>query len=189
MNILEEYIETVFSFEKNQDTDGYEDRVGPPEELPAVIGLICLNFQSLEDELVKRIIQMLDLEQEIGEIVTSELSYKNLLNLFSSLYHKLKIDFHFNAIPNYEEGYFKALLKALYKCDEMRNQILHSTIIQNWQTKKIVRKKITSKAKSGLKKIEHDVDIPYLFNVADYIGCMQMEVDQFFIDFKRKTLK
>jgi len=188
MDTLGKYIETVFNFEKNQDPAGYEERVGSPEELPAVIGLISLNFQDLENELSKRIIQMLELEHDIGEIITAELSFKNLINLFSSLYHRLKDKYHFNSLPNYEKGYFKELLKALYKCEELRNQILHSTIIRNWKTKEIVRRKTTSKAKVGLKKTESEIDIPYLFNVSDYIISMTMEVDQFFIEFKRKKI-
>jgi hypothetical protein len=187
MTMLQEYIDSVFSFEKNQSTAGFEERVGPPDELSAVIGRITMNFQYLENELKKRIIQMLELNQVKGHIIVSELTFKNLVNLFSSLYHNLKADYHFNGLPNFEDGYFKELLKALNKCEEMRNQILHSTIIKNWQTKEITRKKITSKAKVGLKITEENIDIPYLFDVADYIIAMSMEVEQFFIDFKRKT--
>jgi len=187
MTILQEYIDSIFNFEKNQDPSGFEERVGPPDELSAVIGRITMNFQSLENELKERIIQMLEMDQTKGHIVVSELSFKNLINLFSSLYHNLKGEYHFNGLPNFEEEYFKELLKALNKCEERRNQILHSTIIENWQTKEITRKKVTSKAKHGLKVSEETIDIPYLFNVADYIISMTMEVEQFFIGFKRKT--
>ena len=187
MNPLEEYIENIFSFEKNQDPTDYEGRVGPPEALPAVIGLISMNFQSLDDELSNRIIQLLNIEHEIGEIITSELSYKNKVNLFASLHHKLKDKYHFNSIKNFEDGYFKELIKALYRCEEFRNQILHSTIIKDWKTKQIVRKKTTAKANRGLNKINQQLDIPFLFNVADYIISMVMELEDFFIDFKLKT--
>lgn len=43
--MLQEYIDSVFSFEKNQSTAGFEERVGPPDELSAVIGRITMNFQ------------------------------------------------------------------------------------------------------------------------------------------------
>lgn len=187
MTLLQEYIDTVFSFEKNLDPAGFEERVGPPDELSATIGRITMNFQHLEGELKERIIQMLELDQEKGQIVVSEMSFKNSVNLFSSLYHSLKKDYTFNGLPNFEDEYFKELLKALSKCEEMRNQILHSTIIKNWKTKEITRKKVTAKAKYGLKITEQNIDIPYLFNVADYIISMSMEVEQFFIDFERKT--
>ncbi len=188
MNELEKYIDQVFSFEKNQDPTGYIDRVGPPEELPAVIGRISMNFQSLEDELKKRIIQMTGLEQEIGEVITAELSFRNKVNLFASLYYKLKDNYSFNSLPGFEDGYFKELLKALTRCEELRNQILHSEIILNWKTSQIVRKKTTAKAKKGLTKTNQEVNIPYLFNISDYIISMMMEVEEFFIDFKIKTL-
>jgi hypothetical protein len=187
MNPLEAYIESVFNFEKNQDPTDYEGRVGPPEALPAVIGRISMNFQSLEDELSNRIIQMLNIDQEIGEIITAELSYNNKVNLFASLYYKMKDIFHFSSISGYEDGYFKELLKALNRCEEFRNQILHSSIIKDWRTKQIVRKKTTAKARKGLSKINQQVDIPYLFNIADYIVGILMELENFFIDFKLKN--
>ncbi|WAC03508.1 hypothetical protein N7U66_08505 [Lacinutrix neustonica] len=187
MNILEKYISEIFDFENNQDPTSFEDRSGPPEELPAVIGLISLNFQELEEEIEKRIIQMTQVEAKIGQIITSELAFRNKINLFASLYYHLKDTYHFNSLPDYEMGYLKELLKALTKCEELRNQMLHSTIKKDWKTKKIERKKVTAKAKKGLTEINQQVDIPFLYNVSDYIVSMQMELEQFFIGFK-KTL-
>lgn len=185
MNPLEEYIANFFSFENNQETTSYEGRVGPPDELSAVIGRISINFQVLEDEISYRIIQLLDVEKEIGEIVTSELSFRNKVNLFASLYYKVKDKYHFNTIENYEDGYFKELIKAFLKCEEFRNQILHSTIIKEWNTNQIIRKKTTAKATRGLNKITHNIDIPYLFNIADYIISMSIELEEFFIFFEK----
>ena len=186
MNTLDAYIEAVFDFEKNQDPAGYAERSGPPEELPAVIGLISLNFQGLEDEISTRIVQMSGLNSELGEIMTAELSFKNKVNLFASLYYKLKDSHHFSSINGHEEGYFRELLNAFTKCEEFRNQILHSRITKDWRTQQITRKKVTAKAKKGLRKVTEEVDIPYLYNIADYIAAMIMEADQFFIDFGPK---
>lgn len=147
---LKKIKETLFDFEKNQDTAGYQERIGVPKELPAAIGIISMSFQELENNISKRIIEMIDLRLEIGEIITAELSYKNKVNLFSSLYYERKEKYHFNSLPNYEKEYFNELLKALHKCEEMRNQILHSGIIEKWKTKEIIKTKTTAKAKKGL---------------------------------------
>lgn len=187
MKTLPEHIQPIFDFEKGQDPAGYEERVGPPTELPATIGRITMNFQYLEDILSEKIVQMTGLDSEIGEILTCELSFKNKVNLFSSLLHKLKETHSFNFYPGYEEIHKKELIKALFKCEELRNQILHSSMVENYRTKQIVRTKTTSKAKRGLTKIHQEVDIPYLFNVADYIGGIEFELDQFFIEFKKNT--
>lgn len=185
MKTLPENIQPIFDFEKSQDSAGYEERVGPPTELPATIGRITMNFQYLEDRLSEKIIEMTGLNLEIGEIVTCELSFKNKVNLFSSLLHKLKETHYFNFYPGYEEIHMKELIKALFKCEELRNQILHSSIVENYRTKQIIRTKTTSKAKKGLKKINQEVDIPYLFNVADYIGGIEYELREFFIELKK----
>lgn len=186
MNEFGEYIARELNFEKNQDLTSYVDRVGPPEELPAVIGRISMNFQELEDELSNRIIQMLYIEREIGEAITAELSYKNKVNLFASIYYRHKGTCEFSyPVENFKEEYFKELLKALNKCEELRNQILHSSIIKDWSTKEIIRKKTTAKSKKGLVKSNEKVDIPYLFNIADFIIGILMEIESFFWGFKK----
>ena len=187
MNLLEKYISEVFDFEKNQDPTNFEGRSGPPEELPAVIGMISLNFQELEEEIEKRIIQMAQVEVKIGKIITAELSFRNKINLFASLHYHLKDSYHFNSLPDYETGYFKELLKALTKCEELRNQMLHSTIKKDWKTKRIERKKVTAKAKKGLTEINQQVEIPFLYNISDYIISMRMELETFFIDFGKNA--
>ncbi len=188
MNLLKEYVDKELIFENYQDSTSYEDRVGPPEALMAVIGRISMNFQELEDELSNRIIQLLDVETEVGEVITAELSYKNKVNLFASIFYKLGDSFEFSyPVENLEKEYFKELLKALNKCEELRNQILHSRIIKDWRTKQLVRKKTTAKAKNGLIKKNEKVDIPYMFNIADYIIGIVMEIENLFSGFKRIT--
>jgi len=187
MKTLPKEIQPIFDFEKGQDSASYEERVGPPTELHATIGRVTMKFQYLEDRLSEKIIEMIGLDFEIGEIITCELSFKNKVNLFSSLLHKLKETHSFNFYPGYEEIHMRELIKALFKCGELRNQILHSNIVENYRTKQIVRTKTTSKAKKGLTKIHEAVDIPYLFNVADYIGGIEYELREFFIEFKKNT--
>ena len=60
---------------------------------------------------------------------------------------------------------------------------MHSSFTQNYLTRpKIIRRKITAKQKTGLKKIAEETDIIKLFNIADYIGGVEFELDQFGID-------
>lgn len=187
MSDFEKYKVDLFDFENNQDSASYAERVGPPEELPAVIGLISINFQHLDDTLSSFITRMTNVEDEIGSIITSELSFRNKQNLFASLYYQQKDEFEFNTFPGNEAEYFKELLKALNKCEEFRNKILHSTIIKDYESDKIKRIKITAKSKKGLTLVNQDIDIPYLFNISDSIISMQMELEEFFIGYKRKN--
>lgn len=178
------------SFEKHikdffgpvKDTSTFAERIGEPEELPAVIGLISMKFSHLEDILSETIIKMLQLDKARGNIITAELSYKVKVHVFASLYYELKDNFYFNSYPDFEDEYFKELIKALNKCEELRNQVMHSTFTQEYISLNIFRKKITAKQKTGLRTTIEKTNIINLFNIADYIGGVEFELDNFGID-------
>lgn len=180
---VERYVAKVFDFDANQDPASFEERTGPPKELPAVIGMISMSFQVLENELSQRIGQMLSINKRLGEIVVSELSFRNKLNVFSSLYYELKSRFHFNCIPEYEDEYFRELMKALIKCETLRNQSLHSEYLEELKSNLILRKKSAARIRKGFSTTREPVEISYLYNISDYMICMAMELDQMFIDF------
>ena len=113
------------------------------------------------------------------------MSFKAKVHLFSSLVHNLKAKYRFNALPGYEEEYYKELIKALLKCEELRNKAIHSSFEINRTDTNISRIKKTSKANKGLIVLKESTDISWLLNIYDYTVSMAMEVDQFFIDFKR----
>ena len=191
MNTKEEfddYIESVFG--AITDTSTFVERMGNPEELPASIGLISMQFSHLEDLLSETIIQMLQLNEDTGHIITAELSFKVKVSIFYSLYEQLKGRYFFNSFPDFEDEYFYELVKALNKCEELRNQVLHSTYVQNYFTeRKIFRRKITAKQKSGLRKVSEEINVVDLLNKADFMGGVYYELEEFGIDImKQKDL-
>ncbi|MBD0333599.1 MAG: hypothetical protein ICV66_13210 [Chitinophagaceae bacterium] len=103
-----------------------------------------------KEEISKRISTMLNTSSDIGEIITSELAYKNKLNLFASLIHKLKSTYSFSTFLGHEEEHINEFIKALSKCEELRNRVMHSTFIKTDTHNKYIRHKKTSKAKKGL---------------------------------------
>lgn len=176
------YKKEVFDF--NRSDSSYEQRVGKPDELSSVIGLILIGFQRLEDMLSAFIIEMLDVDIPMGKIVVSELSFTNKVNLFSSLFHLLKNERHFNYGSFDKDEYLKELVKAILKCQVFRNQVVHSSFLKNFKTQsKIVKHKMTSKSKRGLVELHSEVDIPLLFDIYDYLISISVEVEEFFIDF------
>ncbi len=188
MNTKEDFEKFVKNtFRPVTDTSTYEERIGKPEELPAVIGLISMKFSYLEDALSNTIIKMLQLDDDRGHIITAELSFKVKVNVFASLYQKLKDNFFFNTFPGFGDEYIKELVIALNKCEEMRNQVLHSSFTQNYLDKtKIIRTKVTAKQKSGLRKTEEETNIIKLFNIADFIGQIEFHLDEFGIDIMKE---
>jgi hypothetical protein len=178
------YFRDFFSYDAERGRQDYNEY---PNDLHAVVGRIAMNFQTLEEAISNVIIKCARMDLEIGQIFISELSFRNKVNVFASLYYQLKDVYHFNTPPTYQEGYFKELIKAITKCEELRNQILHSNIVQSWKTEfKIFRRKTTAKASKGLTKIDEEIDVPLLFYTADYIIMISMEVDEFLFTFKKR---
>jgi len=163
------------------DQSTFQERVGEPEELSAIIGIISMNFSGLEKQLSQLIIEMLELDDNRGLIITSELSFRSKINMFSSLYHLLKNTYKFNLYKGYEENEFNELLKAINRCEEQRNQIMHSEFVKVPTYTPIFRKKITAKQK-GLKKTTQQTSIVELFNVADYISHIEYMLSEFGIE-------
>jgi hypothetical protein len=184
VNTIEDFNKFISDvFGEVTETASFLERIGPPEELPAIIGLICMKFSYLEETLTHTIIKMLQLDEDRGQIMTAELSFKIKVNVFYALYQKLKDKYYFNTFPDFEDEYFRALTIALNKCEALRNQVMHSSFTQSYLTNsKIIRKKITAKKNTGLRKIEEVTDIVRLFNIADFITNVDNQLDEFGID-------
>lgn len=184
-NDFNSYKNDVFNF--NRSNASYIERIGEPDELSSVIGLISMGFQRLEDVLSAFIIEMIDVDIGKGKIIVAELSFTNKVNMFCSLFHLLKNEKNFNYGNFDKEDYFKELTKAMLRCQEDRNRVVHSSFLQNFKTDfEIIRNKMTAKSKKGLLETHEKIDIPYLFDIYDYIISISMEVEEFFIDFNPK---
>src|SRR5688572_20977154 len=179
---FEKYCKEIFG--PITETASFEERIGAPNELPAVIGLISIHFSRLEETLSQVIIGMLQLDQDRGHIVAAELSFKQKVNMFSSLYINLKERYFFNTFPGFENEYFVQLVKGLNKCEELRNQVMHSIFMYAFTEKEqfVLRKKITAKQKIGLRRTQEKTDIMSLFNISDYIVNIELELEEFQIN-------
>lgn len=165
------------------DNTSYEGRVGPPDELTSVIGRISMNFSFLEETLSDAITKLLNLDNKTGNIITAELSFKNKVNLFATLYITLKDTYKFNVYPGFEKEHFNEIIKALNKCEELRNQVIHSrfSFIEH-DKQRIIRTKTTAKQKLGFKVINEETNVPKLFNIADFIIGVAEGLDEFLLN-------
>lgn len=186
-----EYKKNILDFDSFNSAakQGYEERLGDPDELSSIIGLISIAFNDLEEKVSEGIRTLLNVDEEIGAIMTSELSYKLKVNMFSSLIQKLRTKYYFNRMEGegFKEEYLPAFIKALLQCEELRNKVLHSVFLSDQLRgeNNFIRKKITSKAKRGLIIIKEKTEISHLLNIYDFTVSMQMEIDDFFIDFHK----
>ena len=112
----------------------------PPEFL-AEIGRVVANFALLEYEFYILIHGLLGTRKEISRIVTSELSFRNLLGLSASLVKEIH--------GEEEAERFKETLKLASEAEEERNRIIHS-VWGGGGSGNVVRSKHTARRAKGL---------------------------------------
>jgi hypothetical protein len=133
------------------------------------IGLICSNFEYLDLLLSAIIGRIISEDSKIGAIMTSEMSFRNLINVFSSL-----ILYKFESDKVFKEK-IENLLKLLNNAEEKRNQIIHSTYAYD-ESDKITQIKITARQKIGLKIHSDEISVSDLEEINQNIRNLIQEI-------------
>jgi hypothetical protein len=111
-------------------------------ESERAIGRICMAFQELEEIVSCLIGRLISDDNQLGAIITAELSFRNKLGLLSSLY------LYRAATPKPSKA-FKTLLARLHRAEERRNTILHSYWVKSRVCGMLIRYKYTAKSAKG----------------------------------------
>lgn len=135
-----------------------------PENLLAVLGLVTANFRLLETYLNMGIWRLLGAErnQNIGNIVTADLTFSKLINLIGSLHCELCDN------PKSVEE-FQLLLGEIKNVNRMRNDIIHS-IIGAGKDGKAFMLSVKMRSPKGLKMKTFHASKGQLEKVADLIS-------------------
>jgi hypothetical protein len=151
-----------------------------PDEFLKNIGRLVVDFASLESSIAIAIWNLLDADGSTGQIITSEMSFKNMLALFSSLLiHKT------NDPVALEE--MKVLLRRTKAVEEKRNLMVHSSWgMRVWTDGReaIVRLKTTAKISKGLKRQDEELTVEHVEQMIDEI----VEANKAWTDFLYKHL-
>lgn len=151
----------------------FRERIGDPEEFDAALGKVVESFSFLEQSLCNLIALFLGVRNDLGEIVTAELSFKGLINMVSSLF-KYKNDRGDFVVEGEDcAARFKELMSLCFVAEQRRNEIIHSSYVS-----RRFRVKKTAKAKSGLKTTVEPIDSSKLLDISDFIGTVGMHVQE-----------
>ncbi len=115
--------------------------------LLTALGTATANFSALERSLETAIALMLlpaqrDIAGDIdfsvrAQIVTAEMSYRQLISAFASLFRHL--------FPNAVDGDFDDICRSLHNVGNRRNQLIHSSYVLDATAGQVVRQKVTAK--------------------------------------------
>lgn len=140
------------------------------------IGELTVNFAMLESTLKHGIELLLfpdgddGWSQQTAAIVTSEISFRRLVDLFQSLVR--------HRCSEADADIAKALCADMYRVEERRNAIIHSHWAVDASSKATIRMKTTAKGK-GLRHHEEVLTKPDLDKIAAEIAELAKRLDDF----------
>lgn len=146
-----------------------------PSELTAALGTLAANFSLLDDELSSALICVLGVNVEKGLALTSEMSFKAKLNVFSAI---MKAEIRIGGMPFSGED-LDDLVTMCVKSEEFRNRLLHSSWVHDHAKREVRRRKLTTKIGSGFKHVEEPLTPGQILDIADYIVYTAVSVDEF----------
>jgi len=106
------------------------------------VGLLTLNFAHLEFCFRLFAGSQFGIKYPLNEIILSELSFKQLLNISAGIYKVIETNTD-------KLDKFNQILKDSFSLEQQRNTITHSFYGHNKELKIIVRRKNSSKGKKG----------------------------------------
>jgi len=137
------------------------------------VGRLTINFSHLEFSFSLFCGSQMGIKEPINEIITSELSFKQIVNITSGIFREIEKD------PEMIEQFNKILASA-WKLEEERNKIIHSFYGRGDEPNdKIIRHKHSSKFKKGFKKDYQEVDAIYVNKISDEIKMVSIRLMQF----------
>jgi hypothetical protein len=146
-----------------------------PNSLLVHIGDMTVSFALLESTIQSLTWSLIREHQRIGQIITSELSFRNLRALLISLYvERHGKDSDYDAL--------RALMIRSGQLEEERNKLTHSVWAAGSSPDTITRIKITAREKHGFKADFEQYDEDRLHEVADGIKTLAAELQRFHID-------
>lgn len=145
-----------------------------PESTLIQIGDISVSFSLLESIIQLLAGSLISHELRIGQIVSAELSFRNLRALTISLYLE-----RFG--EDNEVTKIKDLMKRAGRIEDKRNQIIHSLWIVGIDEDHVTRIKGTAKEKHGFKIQEQDMNSSELREIADEIKQLSKDMQDFLV--------
>lgn len=141
------------------------------DEYLKALGLVVVNFSSLDFYLSCLIWVLIGSELDIGKSVTSEMSFNTKVKLFASLY-RIKVD-------SLNKGSdIRKLITGLEDVEKDRNNVMHSSWLIDEKNTKVTRYKISAKSKHGLRNKFEDFDVSKLNKIADSIGDVTKKINE-----------
>ena len=125
------------------------------------IGIVCAQFQYIDQQISLSTMCMINKQQKIGQAVVSVLPFSRLCDVFLALVWTVSSNDEFNTKC-------ESLIKEASEIEQLRNQIVHSSVVEDGQGN-IGRFKTKVNRKRG---VVFDLDFKYPETLDDIITKM-----------------
>ena len=143
-----------------------------PENLHRELGRVTAEFAALEDELHYVIWTLLSWDQTLGQLVTAELSFKQLVALASSL-------FGYRSRNREDVNALESVLTRVAAVEARRNTLVHSRWLDANGPTAAIRWKRTARRKQGLRHQFEETPIADIQALADDIAAVKNDLYAF----------
>lgn len=157
-----------FEYPREEEDDGLpRETVSGAEAL----GNVVIGFADLEEQLAVGVSFLIGRTDLIGSIVTSELSFKLKLHIFSSLFRAAR--------PNSENhAQMEDLIAAFGEAEQIRNPMIHSSWWQDFETIQMTRRKRSAKMSRGYRTDEEQLTPWQIQSFAHHLGYLGFIIDE-----------
>ena len=153
----------------------FETKLPLTDEQLKQIGRITANFSFLEFVLSFCICGLINDDQRVGQIITSQMSFQNLVHLLGSLFKHRGFDAE-------KITAFDKLLGEAMQIEQRRNEITHSIWATHQDEGKSSRVKITARFKKGFEMQWEPMGVDELKQIADSITNVAHKIQYFTIE-------
>lgn len=160
-----------YSFENPTPNEGDSDFPEEEATLAAALGKTVLWFEELDDQISTAVSFLLRRGDDVGRIITCELSFRAKVNLFEVLFRKEQ--------PGSEHlSSLRDLCAACLQTEQRRNQVIHSNWRPDLDGLGIVRRKYTARGKHGLREQAEKLSLNQVSAVWEHCGFLAHSVDE-----------
>ena len=142
----------------------------PGQTIEHAIGDVIIGFEELDDAISFAISGILNRGDDMGRIVTSQLSFRNKVDMFGALVKHDRPDSILAKLID-------ELCAGCLSVEEERNKIVHSKWSRSFEKPGIQRSKFTARVKHGLKETSETWHPGHFVSVWVHCGYLAHEID------------
>jgi hypothetical protein len=142
----------------------------PQQTIEHAIGDVIIAFEELDEAIAGAISGILNRGEEFGRIVTSQLAFRNKVDMFGAL---VKHDRPNSILAKLIDE----LCAGCVSIEEERNKIVHSKWAHDFRVPGIQRSKFTARVKHGLKETKETWHPGHFVSVWVHCGYLAHEID------------